>query len=184
MSATNINILINLKNQIFVDEVLTKTKNGGLQWIALDSSTYQVSLCDPPICQVPAPTNNWTLVITKNLSNVSPDAYNYYLEVLLNSFPYLSISSVDVSQVANIYSQIELVQASNNPNLKNVINFLSRIPTDPSTSVSTFYGSGGIKLSGSATSSIAFDATSSSTRQGVFVGGSAPVTVVITFVTL
>lgn len=108
---TNVDVLLNLKYQIFVDEVLTKTRVNGLQWTSITPNVYYVSICQTPVCQTPvSPMITWTIQITRNLTNVGPDNdYTYYLEVQQNGHPFLTISSLNIDQVETLYKQIDIM---------------------------------------------------------------------------
>lgn len=180
--ATNIGVLLNVKNQAFVDDVLSKTRDNGLRWQLINPNVYQVSLCQPSACRIPADaTHTWTFIATRNLSNVGPDNnYNYYLEVKLDGYSYLTISSINVDQVETLYKQIDLLVgalAVRAASVRRVIKFLSVIPTDPATPVTEIFGQGGVSIGGSATYGTTYSPPIRSA--GTVVGGSAVVVLIV-----
>jgi hypothetical protein len=108
---TNVGVLLNLKYQIFVADIITKTRTNGLQWRSFGPNVYQVAICQPAECFTPAePSISWTIYLSRNQTNsTTGDGYVYYLDVQQDTYPFLSVSSQTVDQVETLYLQVDLL---------------------------------------------------------------------------
>lgn len=167
-------VLIQVKLMAFVDELISKTKDGGLPWIMAGPNVITVTICEPSRCQFPAnPTSGWTYILTKN--NSTDGSYRYYLEVLIDGLPYLSVSSFEIDQVETLFSQAQIFIATRgnfgNRKVRRAIKFVSNLSTSPTSAISNFVMCGGVAIDGAALNTVAF--TQALVASGAKANGSA-----------
>lgn len=173
---TDRDILLSVKSIAFTDELIAKTRDGGLPWTLIGPNLYTVTICQPPRCQIPAtPSSGWTYYVTRN--NTSDGTYSYYLEVLLDGLSFMTISSRQVDQVETLFGQIQIFQTSLcKRKVRRAIKFMSNIPTSPQTEESDFVMCGGVAAEGESVIQAIY--TPAKNTGGVAALGTAPVQVV------
>ena len=147
-----INDLMAIEDAIVVADLLTKTRDRGLPWIKVAPDFYTLTICEPPDCRLPAvPSDSWTFNVAKNQANDGALSYVYYLDALLDDEPYFSIDSRQTNYVEQLFRTIELVSVPVcELRIDNAIDFISGIPTSPSSPVTDFVMCGGVDVGGSA----------------------------------
>lgn len=145
--ATNLDMLADLKNAIFVDEVLSKTRDGGLPWAKIAADRYTVTICEPPFCLNPY-DEGWIWIINVTKLRIGDD-YIISLDVLANESAYIRSDSRQDATIDVLFSQIERVMAGQLHQNRG-ITFISNIPNAPSTAVSDFVMCGGVTVGGNA----------------------------------
>lgn len=139
-----------IENAIFVADILSKTRNGGLPWVYLSPNLYMINLCEPPECLLPkTPTNSWTLYVGKNQANDESLSYVYYLDVVLDAQPFLSMDSRSIGYVQQLFQMVEVSNAQPHDfRTDRVLQFLGEIPTSPRSDSYHVVMCGGISVTG------------------------------------
>lgn len=142
---SNLEILSEIKTAIFVEEILSKTRKGGLPWTKDSTSRYSVTICEPALCNNPYEKGeSWTYNITKLPLG---SEYIYVLDVLASADPYLHADSRQVDTVQSLFQATESV-FSRPCRLNRALEFIGKIPTAPETDVSDFVMCGGVEVGG------------------------------------
>jgi hypothetical protein len=170
LAGPNIVNLTAIENAAFVADLLSKTKKSGLAWQRVAPNLFTVQIYDH------CTNSNWTFYVGKNNANNTALSYVYYIEVLLNSTLNLYTDSRQTSFVAQLFHTIELVMASpNGLRIDRAIDFISKVPSNPSSDVTYFKSCGGINVGGDAKIMAIYNPQN--IMAGVSCGGSAIVKV-------
>lgn len=164
--------LLAVENAIFVVDLMSKTRDGGLDWIRVSPNLFSVTLYEETS---PTERDEWVFYVGRNRANDQYLSYVFYISVTVNSTLDLYTDSRQTSFVAQLFQQIELTQTHlNDYRIDRAIDFIACVPTNPSPYVSNITGCGGVTIGGSAVYSVAFSPPVST--GGISVGGAAVVT--------
>lgn len=166
--------LLAVENAIFVADLISKTRDNGLSWRRLEPYLFTTTMQQECLSQI-EPTSTWIFYVGKNRANDSNLSYVYYVEVMLNSILDLYTDSRQTSYVEQLYQAIELSQVPQNTwGINQAIDFISNIPTNPTSSLFNTVMCGGAIVGGAAAYSVYNNVQL--IVSGVNVGGAAIVT--------
>jgi hypothetical protein len=143
-------VLLNLKDNVLVNELIGKTRDGGLPWKINSNGHFQVDLCQTSHCIEPLePTNSWSFHVVRNMDASSN--YIYHLEIQYQNLPFISLNSRDIDFVETLYHQIEETQTPLcERKIRRAIRFMSKIPTSPRSDTFDHIMCGGVEVGGTA----------------------------------
>lgn len=124
---TNKDILKSIQGQIFVGEIIEKTKGEGLVWNKIGSTQYSSYEYEFSNCTSPTkPAATWEFHLSKT---VISSAYNFTLDVFRNRTRIINVDSNLAINLVDLYATVEKLILNPRKKINKVLKFLQQVET-------------------------------------------------------
>ncbi len=125
--ATNKDILKSIQGQIFVGEIIEKTKGEGLVWNKVGSTQYSSYEYEFSACNSPTkPAATWEFHLSKTVIGSN---YNFTLDVFRNKTRIVNVDANIAINLIDLYATVEKIILNPRKKINKVLKFLHQVET-------------------------------------------------------
>ncbi len=133
--STNQEILLSIQNSILLGEIQNKTELLELQWekvgpVLYSTTTEQLSPCEEPETD----TVTWNLYISKSSFG---EQYNYVLDILRNQTSFLTLNSIYLPELSDLFLIIENIEIEPRANLTQATQAIQDVAEESSLTITS-----------------------------------------------